>query len=916
MLLQSLAVHRRMEMSFSNDWRMAMIGMLPYSLLIFAAFETFHAPFSLLLKEPLNILRMLMLQVAGMWKFLWPVIGLMAVVSVLALFAPKKKRMRAVLIVGAVLCMASAVGFAYYTLVGYARFRGYLPFILAHVGVFFFLLWWVLSLFDVKLPVKSRRLASVVSVGAPIAALVFFLGLNLANYKLYYDAYPTLHLCVMQISFLMLHAGLGGLAHMSFPLFLARIANGKIAVGAASAATIALILMGHSVFAAHSKPIYLRFTALGQSESQSGDTVSALSLIDADNRVEVGPDPDGTARFQRMSNLPDLPDDFNLEDYNILQISVEATRFRETSFANSKMNLTPNLLQFAKDGAFSFTRAYSGSSYTVQSFSSIFRMVYPSASGVHLRDPRWDGYLDPKLPTAPGYLSQIGYDSFWRPYSGAGGYKYLLGGFDARFKDVKDQELDEDVLQSAMDAISKRAKSGKRFFGWVFFSSPHRPYDAHFGDMPSASNLDRYRQEIRYVDGIIARLIEHVKKEGLLEKTIIIVHGDHGEELNEHGKIGHHSIYDESNHVLLLIRIPGMTGTRIDKPTSLVYLYPWLFLKGPDTLRQFAVTRLEENIGPVMKETDGAVIVEIFGHYGTRSALVYDKYSLFYDFSSKFYELYDYRNDPQQENNIFDEKDDISKKLKRSFERYLQIHHAKRDITFDSGNADAPETDAHRQQVESLVKSLGDAPPSEVILALDHEDWRVRQKAATIAGEQKLSDKQAVDKLIRLLADTSKWVRKDSMNALGLIGIDAAPALIDALRKDSPVRKLNFTPDIGKKAQPVSTPIKLTLKSIGPEVIPLLIEALNSSDIQLQKNISGALGLFGPKAMEAFPALIKLTSHEDPGLRGNVIGDLCLIAPLHDKVQAAVTKALMDDNPSVRRIAQGAQMRIEKAKEK
>jgi arylsulfatase A-like enzyme len=890
--------------------------MLPVSLFVLAAFESFHAPFGLLLKEPLHILRMLMLQSAGIGKFLWPVIALEGAVSVFVLFAPRRGFHRSFLLGGSVLCMASAVGFAYYTLIGYARFRGYLPFILAHVAVFSFLLWQLLCLFEVKFPLKSRRISSVLYVGTPIAALVSFVGLNLANYRLYYDAYPTLHLCVMQISFLLLHVGLGGLAHMFFPRFFARKASGKIAVGVAFVATAALILMGHSKFAAPSKPIYLRFTALGQCDVQSGETASALSLIGDDNLVEVRSDPDGAARFQRMSNLPTLPDDFNLEDYNILQISVEATRFRETSFANAKMNLTPNLLQFAKDGAFSFTRAYSGSSYTVQSFSSIFRMVYPSASGVHLRDPRWDGYLDPKLPTAPGFLSEIGYDSFWRPYSGAGGYKYLLGGFDARFKDVKDNELDEDVLQSAMDAISKRAKSDKRFFGWVFFSSPHRPYDAHFDDMPSASNLDRYRQEIRYVDGIIARLIEHVKKEGLLDKTIIIIHGDHGEELNEHGKLGHHSIYDEANHVPLLIRIPGMKGTSMNKPTSLIYLYPWLFLKGPDALKQFAVERMKENIGPVMKETDGAVVVEIFGHYGTRSALVYDKYSLFYDFSSKFYELYDYPKDPRQENNIFDETDDISKKLKRYFERYLQIHYAKRDITFDSGNADAPETDAHREQVEALVKSLSDAPPSEVIDALDHEDWRVRQKAAIVAGEQKLGDKKAVDTLIILLADTSKWVRKESMKSLGLIGVDAAPALIDALKEGSPVRKLKFTPDIGKKAQPVSTSIKLTLKSIGPEVIPLLIEALDSDDIQLQKNISGALGLFGRKAVKAIPELIKMTSRDDPVLRGNVIGDLSLIAPLDDKVQAAVAKALLDNDPTVRRIAEGAQKRIEKAKEK
>ncbi len=900
--------------NLSPKSKIVFIGVLPFVLLIIAMFETFQTPFDLLWINPLNAFRMLMLQSFGIVQYLWPILVSQTVLSALAVIASRKRLFHTVCLASSILCLATGVGWAYKTLIEYNRFSGYIPFILIYVFVFLFLTWWIIGMYDIGPIGKNRFFTALVRFVTPIASISAFALLNIANYLVYYDAYPTLHLSVLQISFLLLHAGLSGTAYFSTLRIFSIIAEKKVVVGAAFVVVFVLIALGRSSFALSAEPIFLRFTVLGQYAAQYVETGSPLSFISKDNIIIVNSDPDGVERFKKYSNMPSLPNDFSLEDYNILNISIEATRFQETSFGNKERNLTPNLAKFAEDeSAFVFTRAYSGSSYTVQSFSSLFRMMYPSASGVHLRDPRWDGYLDENLPTAPGLLSEIGYDNFWRPYSGGGGYKYLLGGFSSRFKDVEDNEKDEQVLQSAMKAISKRAKSDARFFGWVFFSSPHTPYLHHFDDMPKETILDRYRQEIRYVDGIISRLIEHVKKEGLLDKTIIIIHGDHGEELNEHGKVGHHSIYDVSNHVLLLIRVPGMKGTQITKPTSLIYIYPWLFLNGPDTLKQYAVTRLQENIGPMMKETDGAVVVEIFGHYGTRSALVYDQYSLFYDFSSKFFELYDNKKDPKQKKNIYNESDLISAKLKKYFDRYLQIHYAKRNITFESGNPDAPETDQHRNAVTQLIKSLNKANESTVIELLSHEDWRVRQKAATVAGEKKIDDSEAVHGLILLLADSSKWVRRDARNALRQIGMPAASVLIDALRQDSTTKNLSFVPEIGEKEESISVSIKMALKSIGPEVIPVLIDALDSEDIRLIKNISGVLGLFGTVAVDAVPNLIKLTGSDKWDVRNNVIADLAKIAPLNPEVKDVVKQALNDSESKVRKTAQNAMKRIEKA---
>jgi arylsulfatase A-like enzyme len=65
---------------------------------------------------------------------------------------------------------------------------------------------------------------------------------------------------------------------------------------------------------------------------------------------------------------------------------------------------------------------------------------------------------------------------------------------------------------------------------------------------------------------------------GLWEKTVVIVAADHGEELREHGWIGHNvHVYDESAHVPLVVRLPaaaGVSGKRVEGLTDLLDVAP------------------------------------------------------------------------------------------------------------------------------------------------------------------------------------------------------------------------------------------------------------------------------------------------------------------------------------------------------
>lgn len=82
--------------------------------------------------------------------------------------------------------------------------------------------------------------------------------------------------------------------------------------------------------------------------------------------------------------------------------------------------------------------------------------------------------------------------------------------------------------------------------------------------------VDRYDQNIRYLDDQLARLLPT-----LGDDATVVVFSDHGEEFWEHGGFEHgHTLYDEVVRVALSIRAPGITAGDVDVPVSLLDVTP------------------------------------------------------------------------------------------------------------------------------------------------------------------------------------------------------------------------------------------------------------------------------------------------------------------------------------------------------
>lgn len=136
-----------------------------------------------------------------------------------------------------------------------------------------------------------------------------------------------------------------------------------------------------------------------------------------------------------------------------------------------------------------------------------------------------------------------------------------------------------------LDSID-RLPAGQPFFRFEFFESPHARYEfppecayatPYLEELDYATLdlgrdiglvMNRYRNACRHLDSQVARVIEGLRDRGLLEDTLVVLTGDHGEEFMEHGRWGHHSDFsDEQFRTPLVLWIPGEPGRVIDAPS-------------------------------------------------------------------------------------------------------------------------------------------------------------------------------------------------------------------------------------------------------------------------------------------------------------------------------------------------------------
>ena len=162
-------------------------------------------------------------------------------------------------------------------------------------------------------------------------------------------------------------------------------------------------------------------------------------------------------------------------------------------------------------------------------------------------------------------------------------------------------ERDRDNTSALLDFIGKHQEVGKHqaannhegvrpFLTFMFFESTHarytfpesaiirKPYleTVDYTDMsreklaPFADQLrNRYSNSAHWLDVQVGRIVDYLAQQQLLDNTLIIVTGDHGEEFMEKGFWGHNSSFvEEQTHTPMVLWMPGMAPQAIERMTS------------------------------------------------------------------------------------------------------------------------------------------------------------------------------------------------------------------------------------------------------------------------------------------------------------------------------------------------------------
>ena len=227
--------------------------------------------------------------------------------------------------------------------------------------------------------------------------------------------------------------------------------------------------------------------------------------------------------------------------------------------------------------------------------------VYPPVHGVRENV----GYaLDERLPTLAedlsaagrrtgGFISAFVLDGRWG----------IDRGFDHYYDEFKVQDTGmlnmASVQRGGTETIGQAEAwldeaAGSPFFLWLHLFEPHDPYEA---PEPFASRYPKrpYDAEVAYTDTLVGQLREILEGRGLLERTLLIITGDHGEGLGDHGEYFHgFFVYDSTARVPLIVRLPEarLGGRRVEAAVSHVDLRPTILdalgVEAPAALRSRA----------------------------------------------------------------------------------------------------------------------------------------------------------------------------------------------------------------------------------------------------------------------------------------------------------------------------------------
>lgn len=205
-------------------------------------------------------------------------------------------------------------------------------------------------------------------------------------------------------------------------------------------------------------------------------------------------------------------------------------------------------------------------------------------------------------------------------------------------------ESDEYLFSSSVAHLEDIAKNGKGFIALYFPTAAHYPYNCT-NNSTSQTAIKKYEDCIMKIDTLIGGMLEAFDKSGILNSTLFVLVGDHGESFGEHGVFIHNSsMYEEEVTVPLIF---WANGKILPKNTSTTSHQTDII---PTIADFFGVTDSSlsiQGVSLLREQGERAFFMSTFFDE-LSSALVDHPYKYIYEYSPDTITKYNIEDDPQE----------------------------------------------------------------------------------------------------------------------------------------------------------------------------------------------------------------------------------------------------------------------------
>lgn len=373
---------------------------------------------------------------------------------------------------------------------------------------------------------------------------------------------------------------------------------------------------------------------------------------------------------------------------NVVIVTIETLRRDHASFIGARHDTTPNLRALAPS-SWIFERMYSAAPYTRLALASLFSSYAPSEIEWLSQPEKHMRRIAPQTPWLPELLAARGYETIAVLTDFSAFTPQESIGFERGFRhyDVTTQLEYRGGTMRGFPAAAQIDKAlgyverAKRpFFLWLHLFEPHYRYE-----QPPAAPVfggdeqSRYDAEIWHVDHELGRLFDGLRRAGVWDETVLFVSGDHGEAFGEHDDRWHGTnLFEPQLRPASLLRVPGITGKRIDASVTFTDVAPTLArvlgdrpsfeqLRGRSLAPLMHHSSLPEPGAGFVAETFN---IEDLGAY--QAALVAQPLKLIYTEQGRRFALFDLAEDPRELRPLDPESDPRAAPLLSELIAYLE----------------------------------------------------------------------------------------------------------------------------------------------------------------------------------------------------------------------------------------------------